>query len=200
MFCIGIFGQQGRIQKKIRDTLLRVAFSHDMEIDTLWFDSKVALEKLKDYAQRIQIAIISIEDKYGEQVAKSIYQMNPGCLICYAAFDGGKRNFPLDSRPIAFHVWEGENGEPVDKNLLRTLHHMIAEARRINGIIHLGSKKLQISMPVRNILYFQSDLKYVIVRCVSGEEYRFFGKLSEVEERLAADGVKGVFLNIHLNP
>lgn len=213
MFCVGIFGQDEKMRKKIRDTLIQVAFSHDMEIDTLWFDMDVSQEKLESYALKIQVALISADSECGRKTAKIVYQANPDCLICYVACSSRRADISLEARPMAFHLWEDANEEKIgfddqvgegkvvdgiaDRTLKRKLHRLIVESKRLNGVFHTKGKRIQLSMPVRNILYFQSDLKYVVMYCVNGEEYRFFGKLSEVEKQLSEDDVKGAFLNIH---
>ncbi len=40
------------------------------------------------------------------------------------------------------------------------------------------------SLPVREILYFESDRRKITVHTVSNDEYSFYGKLDEVEEKL----------------
>ena len=42
----------------------------------------------------------------------------------------------------------------------------------------------QISLPIRDILYFESDRRKVTVRCVSGKAYTFYAKLDAVQEEL----------------
>lgn len=41
-----------------------------------------------------------------------------------------------------------------------------------------------VSLPVRDILYFESDRRKVTVRCVSGKEFCFYAKLDAVQEEL----------------
>ena len=42
----------------------------------------------------------------------------------------------------------------------------------------------QISLPIRDILYFESDKRKVTVNCVSGKAYTFYAKLDTVQEEL----------------
>ena len=41
-----------------------------------------------------------------------------------------------------------------------------------------------VSLPVKDILYFESDRRKILVRLVSGKEYSFYEKLDKVEEAL----------------
>lgn len=41
-----------------------------------------------------------------------------------------------------------------------------------------------VSLPVKDILYFESDKRKIIVKCVNAREYSFYGKLDAVEEAL----------------
>lgn len=85
----------------------------------------------------------------------------------------------------------------VDTALLETLSFMLEDSKRINKCFCLDSKRSQISMPLGNILFFQSDLKYVILHCKNGECHRFFGKLSDVRQILAGDNLLDLFLCTH---
>ena len=40
------------------------------------------------------------------------------------------------------------------------------------------------SVPARDILYFESDRRKVMIRCAGGREYSFYGKLDDVEQTL----------------
>lgn len=209
VFSVGIFGCDPHEKVLIKDTIQKLSFMHDMEIGTYWFDAEVPQTKLEPYLHKLQIALVSIWNNGGENLGKYIYQENPNCLICFCGEKQEPIKLPLCSRPIYYHTWDERNidvfsedmpkviGRKIDKVLLKKLSLMIVDSKRINTLFCVESKRMQISMPISNILYFQSDLKYVILHCKSGESYRFFGKLSDVRETLAACNVQDMFLSTH---
>lgn len=209
VFSIGIFGCNPFEKGLIKDTIHKLSFLHDMEIGTYWFDTEVPTSKLEPYLQKLQIAIISIRSSSGESIGKYIYQENPGCLICFCGEKQEPIKLPLLSRPISYHTWENQNisdfaenktellDRKIDKALLKKLSFMIIDSKRVNTLFCTESKRTQISMPICNILYFQSDLKYIILHCKNGENYRFFGKLSNVQELLSVDNTLDLFLSTH---
>lgn len=61
----------------------------------------------------------------------------------------------------------------------------IAELTKSNEVrysFRTGSE--DVSVPVRDILYFESDKRKITVKCVNSREYSFYGKLDAVEETL----------------
>ena len=209
MFSIGVLGCNEDEMALIKNTIRKLSFLRDMEIGTYWFDGDVPQSKLDPYLQKLQIVIISIRSSNGDRIGKYIYQENPDCLICFCGIEHEPIKLPLYSRPISYHVWDVKNisalsqnladdvNMKIDRVLLKKLSFMIEDSKRVNKLFCVESKRAQISMPVCNILYFQSDLKYIILHCKNGEKHRFFGKLSYVRETLISDGLLDLFISTH---
>lgn len=209
MFSIGVLGCNQNEKVLIKNTICRLSFLHDMEIGTYWFDADVPQIKLEPYLQKLQIVVISIQNSNGERIGRYIYQENPDCLICFCGVKKEPIKLPLHSRPISYHAWEKQNISDFsqkmsdvaelkfDSILLQRLSYMVEDSKRINKLFCIESKRIQISMPVSNILYFQSDLKYIILHCKNGENYRFFSKLSDVRGILATEHSLDLFISTH---
>lgn len=209
MFSIGIFGCGQGERQLIKNTIHKLSFLRDIEIATYWFDEDLPPEKLTPYLDKLQIAVIPLAGKGGEAVANHIYQENPSCLICFCGTDSEPVKLSLCARPISYHAWREAHlanfspnmpqsvARQVDTALLETFCYMLEDSKRINKRFCLDNKRSQISMPLANVLFFQSDLKYVNLHCKNGECYRFFGKLSDVRQILAGDGLMDLFLCIH---
>lgn len=191
MFCLAVFEREERNRKRLKDALLKCSFMMDMEVEILWFTTSDSVDKVSRYAQKMQIAFISLDDEAGK-LGRIIYQENPDCLLCYYCEREVRIEYLLDSRPIAFYLWSGKNEELEDR-----IAYLIRESARENAIFNYTTKKTQLVVPLRNILYFQSDLKHVVLHCCGGREERIFGRMSDIEDRLHENRQKGFFLRIH---
>lgn len=209
VFCIGVLGCGKAEREFIKNTIHKLSFLRDMEIGTYWFDSNVSQEQLEPYLSKLQIALISVQNNRAEALGEYIYRENPNCLICFCGEQREPVQLPLHTRPISYHPWEKENISDfsqgmsaaldlkIDSSLMKKLSFMIDDSKRINKIFCAESKRMQIAMPVCSILFFQSDLKYIILHCKNGETHRFFGKLSDVCEILAREGAMDLFISTH---
>lgn len=58
----------------------------------------------------------------------------------------------------------------------------LTKSNEVRFSFQAGAKT--VSLPVKDILYFESDKRKIIVRCQGEREYSFYGKLDKVEEEL----------------
>ena len=192
MFCVAVFEQIDAKRKRIRDLLVKCSFAKevDMEIETLWFTLPDSISKMERYASRIQIALIPAgNDLIG--LGRRLYEYNSKCLICYYSDERVPLEPFLNSRPIAFHIWEN------DEKLQKTIQMLILESARENAIFNHATRKTQLNVPLKNIKYFQSDLKHVVIKYCDGQEERIFGKLQDIENKLISDSPRCFFIRVH---
>jgi len=189
---MAVFEQREEIRKNLKKLLLECSFSLDVEIEIIWFTSENFLDKLGRYAQRIQAACISLYARTARTTGRVLYEHNPSCLICYYSDSDYDMKNVLNSRPMSFFINTAE-GDGVYK----VLENLIFEVIRENKIFHYTTKKTQLAVPIRNILYFQSDLKHVIICYCDGKEDRIFGKLSDIEQKLDEYDCGKLFVRIH---
>lgn len=67
---------------------------------------------------------------------------------------------------------------------------MIAEIEAASDFFCYVARQEINHIPVCSILYFESDLKHVLVHCKSGRNIRIFSKLSDIESRLGTEFVR----------
>lgn len=93
------------------------------------------------------------------------------------------------SRPFDYLV------KPVDEREFRgTFQEVIEEIRRNEMYFVYESARIQIKLPMKEILYFQSSNKRIEVHMTGGSE-QFTAKLDEIEKRLERS--EAAFLRIH---
>lgn len=183
---IAVFDPDPAAIKQMRKILVHYAINKNREFDVMWFTETEMGEKLEKYAGDILIALISLDDVNGRTTGDSIYRLNPGCRICYYRSSACDLEPLLSSRPISFCLW-GQEEEFYNK-----LEAVFLELSLAKDVFRYQTRRLALTLPVRNILYFQSDLKYVHIQLMDGISHDIYGKLSEIEKTLGS-----LFLRIH---
>ena len=192
MFCIAVFERNEKKREWMRKLLTKCSFSLDVEIEILWFTSDDYLNRLERYSQRIQMACISLDSPNAKAAGRRLYEENSSCLICYYANEECDIKECLNSRPISFFTNKTEEAVTEKK-----LEDIISDFMRENMIFNYATKKTHLAAPIRNILYFKSDLKHVVVRYCDGEQERLFGKLQDIIDLLNQLECGKLFVRIH---
>lgn len=205
MLEIAVYDTEFDDLEEFRSVISLFAIRTDMEIVVHWNTAKEEDGVRMSYIGGIQIAFISLDEPYGKAYGERLYRKNPNCLICFVG-----KTFPvaldfLCSRPMAFyHALPGRKGmsyrercENPNQKLLQVLNTMVQDCAVQKNTFQYTTKKTHIRIPINNIVYFSSDLKYVTVHMVGGKRENFFCKLTEIETLLKQTGVSAVFLRVH---
>lgn len=179
MICGAVFDTNEESRTRIRQWIIRYLMQASREMDMLWFTEAVSVEKIAKYGNRIHFALICLDDEAGAEVGQNLYRENPSCRICYYRTEPCDLIPLLSSRPISFYLWK--QGE---KAFTQTLDAITNELAKAKDLFQHETRRDLYLIPLRNILYVQSDLKYVVIHTVSGTEERLFAKLSQVENKL----------------
>lgn len=188
---VAIFDRSAEHRAQMKEWLLRHSMRRSTDLDRLWFYED-ALSKVERYATGFQIAFISLDDPDGTAIGFRLYECNPDCIICYYA-DAPRELTPLlHSRPYDFFLWhEGEAGF-IDK-----LDNMLFQVVNAKNMFCYETKKLLCCYPVKNLLYFQSDLKHIHIKTVVGNDTDLYAKLADIETSLAQQGLLNQFIRVH---
>ena len=179
MICGAVFDTNEESRTRIRQRLIRYLMQASREMDMLWFTEAVSVEKIAKYGSQIHFALICLDDEAGAEVGQNLYRENPTCRICYYRTEPCDLVPLLSSRPISFYLWK--QGE---KTFTQTLDATTNELATAKDLFQYETRRDLYLIPLQNILYVQSDLKYVVIHTVSGTEERLFAKLSQVENKL----------------
>lgn len=107
------------------------------------------------------------------------------CRICYYKSVPCDLKPVLVSRPAGFLLWP-----PKWTDFSVMMDQMIGEIERAVDFFCYATRQEIYHLPLSRIMYFQSDLKYVLVHCNKGEDIRFPAKLSEIESKLGSGFVR----------
>lgn len=179
MICGAVFDTNENSRTRIRQWIISYLMQASREMDMLWFTESVSVEKIAKYGSRIHFALICLDDEAGAEIGQNLYRENPACRICYYRTEPCDLVPLLSSRPISFYLWK--QGE---KAFTQTLDAVKNELITAKDLFQYETRRDLYLIPLRNILYVQSDLKYVVIHTVSGSEERLFAKLSQVEDKL----------------
>lgn len=151
---------------------------------------KISVDKPADvigkYADQLQIALISLDRATGSECGYALYEENPDCRIMYYRSEPCTLAPLLSSRPISFFLWP--NGKEV---FLQRFDEMCRDVIRTQTF-HYETRSRKYLILKSDILYFQSDLRYVDIHVTKGENPRILAKLAEMES-LAGE----TFVRIH---
>lgn len=157
-----------------------------------YFDAiKVSIANPADiigkYAAQLQIALINLDCDGGEDCGKALYEKNPDCRILYYRSEPCSLVPLLSSRPISFFLWpKGRNA------FLERFDAVCKEVTFAQTTFRYETKSRIYLLAKRNILYFQSDLRYVDIHMQHDENPHILAKLNEIEA-IAGDA----FVRIH---
>lgn len=189
---IAIFDQNPGRRNMLKEWLLHITMNRNADLERIWFSDADAADKLRKYAVGFHIALISLDDEHAAAIGERLYEFNPDCLICYYKQELCDVRPVLHSRPYELFLWQ--QGE---KEFAKMLKDMIAKAVRSANMFCYETKQVLYCYPYRNILYFQSNLKYVHVKTMTGNDAELYTKLSEVEHSLHKGMFASNFLRIH---
>lgn len=150
------------------------------------FTDNEAVSKIRKYAPIFQIALISLDSAEGEACGRIIYENNPECRIMYYRSEPCTLVPLLSSRPISFFLWP--KGEAV---FLKRFEEMCQEFIYAK-IFHYETRSREYLIPKSKILYLQSDLRYVNIHVLQGENPRILSKLAEMEPLMGES-----FIRVH---
>ena len=184
--------------KQMRKRLMGYALQYDRDFELICFTGDNVNEAIRKYILRISIVFISY-DSEAYLLGQSISRLNPECLLCYYGSGFDVRRV-LHSRPFEFMSWSNS-----ESAVSEVMNAMWDEYIQMKAMFTFRSRKSIQQYPIRNILYFQSDLKHVVIRLAKAEstlfpvekEDRLYIKLSEIEDLLREQQVLWRFIRIH---
>lgn len=187
MICLGVFESDPVRKNILKEWLVRYTIQRNCELELLWFVENDPTGKIEKYASRLQIALVSLDGEKGTEIGAALYKQNQDCRILYYRSGSCDMMPLLATRPISFYLWE--DGRETFLEKLDSVHQELLLAQ---STFRYETKNRMYLLPKWNILYFQSDLRYVNIRLLQGEHPRILAKLSEIEQ-LAGD----LFVRIH---
>lgn len=205
MFCVGVYETDPCRRGIMRERIVRYAMQADFDISLLYITDAASRTEVAKYADRMQIALLCMDSPEYMELGRQIYQSNPDCRICFYKSDSCDLEPVLETRPIGFYRYEKLAQPPQlpqgrgheDREFMGKLDRIVRDVLASGGVFRYETRKNMFLLPLRNILYFQSDLKYVDIRLLEHPDQRIYGKLSDMEQALERDNLADRFVRIH---
>lgn len=189
---VAIFDRNPENRDTLKRWLLDFSMGRVTDLERLWFSDERAMQHVARYAVCFHIGFISLDDPMGLEIGQALYDANPDCIICYYKHMPCDLSELLHSRPYEFFMWsQGKDA------FLAKLEDMIERTIFSANTFSFETKRLLHCYPVRNIMYFQSDLKYVHIKTALGNDAAIYAKLSTVERNLQDSGLAPLFIRSH---
>lgn len=191
MLCIGLYEPDIERCRKMRERI--VGYSVRFNLDFSVYYIMDGAQKPDKYAPLLHLAFLSLDGENALSLAREIYKANPACRIGYYKSESCDLEPALSARPISFYRWERGNG-----TFDRKLGEMLEDILSGGEVFRYETRKTSLNLPVQDILYFQSNLKYVdIVMTDPEQRHCIFGKLTDLEQLLEEQGLSHRFIRIH---
>jgi len=176
---IAVFDTDANVQNELRGMLAEYAVDKGLACDLLIFSALNPLNSIAKYAASIQLSFISLADVAGLEKGQCLYRHNPGCRICYyGSQDDFSKNL-LCTRPMGFY-----NRAEGKEHFFELLKTILLDIDRDNQEIVIDKRSAAYRFMAKDILYLNSDLRYVIIHTINGNESKIYKRLSDVEKLL----------------
>lgn len=133
---------------------------------------------------------IELVSTTGIEVGKYIREVL-GNEEVYIAFISSKTNYAMQLfqvRPVDFLV------KPIEYNQLKILLHLLLKlTNKDKSFFEYKVGHSYEKIPLKEIMYFESNDKKIIIHCINGSTLCFYGKLNDIAEKLKCKR----FLHIH---
>lgn len=205
MFCIGLYETEKLRRGKMRERIVRYAMQTDLEVSILYITDAASQTDIGKHTKQMQIALLSMDSPGYMMLGKQIYQGNSECRICFYKSESCDLESVLETRPIGFYRWEERAESPQalqgkvneDRVFLNKLDLIVKDVLSSGGVFRYETRKNMFLLPLRDILYFQSDLKYVDIHLLDHPDQRIYGRLSDIEQVLESNNLSNRFIRIH---
>ena len=174
--------------KTLHHMLTELSIQDNCDIQLFWFYSGNKQENISTLTEEINLALISLDIEAAGEIGRKLYAANPACLILYYKQTQCDLEPVLNSRPMAFHKFAGD--EQALKQKIQILWNELKTSREI---FRCETKNMVCLLPYANIIYFESDYKHVLIHTKSGKIYRIFKKLNDIQAEIKLSG----FLRVH---
>lgn len=205
MFCIGLYEVDKLRRGKMRERIIRYDIQKDLGISIIYITDSASHTDVGKHAKQMQIALLSMDSPGYMMLGKQIYRENPECRICFYKSESCDLEAVLETRPIGFYRWEEHAESPQvlqdqvndDRVFLKKLDLIVKDVLSSGGIFQYETRKNMFLIPLQDILYFQSDLKYVDIHLLDHPDQRIYGRLSDIEQVLKSNNLSNRFIRIH---
>ena len=187
MIKLAVFDCNRSNREELKEIIVKYTVKSSTEFDVLWFFENITADKITKYSPSFQIALISLDMKESQKIGELIYHSNEDCRIVFYSAAPKELEPLLRVRPRGYY-----NKNENENCLFLKIDDIVTEIKHSNKLFCYENRTRIIIIPYRNILYFQSDLKYVNIFLNDGKQDRVYSKLSEIEPKLSSD-----FLRIH---
>ena len=189
---VATFDRNPENRNTLKRWLLEFSMGRVTDIERLWFSDERAMRNVAKHAACFHIGFISLDDPLGFEIGQALYDANPDCIICYYKNTPCDLSALLHSRPYEFFTWSQGKDAFQEK-----LDDMIGRTIVSPNMFSFETKKILYCYPVGNIVYFQSNLKYVHIKTALGNDADIYAKLSEIEQNLHDSNLYPLFIRTH---
>ncbi len=195
MFLIAVYEERQEVCSLISRQLKEYAFQTNLIYRTLWMNRTPSGEKIEEFFPQVQLALLSLDMPDAQLIAGELYRRNEDCRIIFFSETSCDLVPLLSVRPIGFFNNPDETDQP--HSLDELIAAVILDIRAHTGSFMIENRDGLYILKTGSILYFQSELKNVLIQCETHPPILLVRKLSEIQKNLAAQNLTDEFIRIH---
>ena len=192
--------------------MLKVAICDDYEVERDWLyyvvgnkirpyhicdrleqyenGSDLLLEMTEDNRYDLVFLDIKLNNENGIDIAERLKKKNPYCYIVFVSGYEEYHRAAFDVQPYQFL------DKPVREEEIEAILDSVINLRcQKDNVLEIPTKRANYRLVVNDIMYFITGKREITVYMRDGQTYPFYGKLSEIERRLA--NLSDYFLRAH---
>lgn len=171
--------------EKIRKTIMEVSIQENIEFEVKWFYGPNAVQGKVNLPGTASIMLIDMELPMAESISKKYFSEHRSCRQLI---------FGKNCEVLPDWIPYGPTGyssdvDTIKASLVRLLREVICDS----NWFHFTNRRQSIHIPIGEILYFQSDLRYIDIVTVGNCQTRIMAKMDDIASSLPGSA----FLRIH---
>lgn len=188
MIRIAVYDQDILRLKRLMEAFDYYNFNRNAACEVVVFHGQKGLDGLKGFPLSLHVALTSVDAEGSVCYCDQILEKYPDCRICYyKTLPGLETNI---SNPL-FFMDKGNEATEKNERFAREIDHFLEDFSMCGKILIFDTRQLLHLVPTEEVLYLQSDLKYINIVCRE-DSISVYKKLDAVEGLLPPG-----FLRIH---
>ena len=181
MFHIGIYEENVREMQYVKKALDFYVVTRNTAFELTWFTDEDAPNKVVKYVADFHLVLISLKAKGFRSFCHKVYATNRRCRICGYLID--KTGQVSVSEPLQFIDDSGGEEAELQSQIdfSRDIDRMISDLCSAGSILKLNTRQMLHLIPVEDVIYICSDLKYIMINMRDGNTVSAYKKLDEIE-------------------
>lgn len=180
MLKIAICDEDIKCTSKMKKIIERTACENGIEIEIdVCFEGSVLIENNKRVPYDVIFLDVEMEKMNGLEIAKLIRKSNELAYLIFVSSHSEYAIAAYEVQPFRFIV------KPIEEELVKTCFlKAYAKISNVLSYFEYKFKKVYYKIPIKDIVYFESNKRVINIHLVDGSTQFYYDKLDVIEEKM----------------